>query len=86
MTKITAMEEKRKKLKISPSHFYAAPRKPCSNSMLPIFDKSHTRNAMARFNQADFKNKAEKTRAYYAILRNARKYKISIDEFLKRRP
>lgn len=86
MAKITAMEEKRKKMRKSPAVFYAAPRRPPSDSLLPIFDKSHTRNAMARFNQTDFKNKAEKKKAYNKILRAARKYNIDIEDFKKRKP
>ena len=86
MAKITAMEEKRKKTRKSPAQFYAAPRRPPSDSLLPIFDKSHTRNAMARFNQTDFKNKAEKKKAYNKILRAARKFKIDIEDFKQRKP
>lgn len=86
MTKITAMERKRKKLKKGPAQFYAAPRRPPSDSMLPLFDKSHTRNAMARFNQTDFKSKAEKVKAFNRIMKSAKKFKIDIDEFKKRKP
>lgn len=86
MTKITAMEQKRKKLKMGPARFYAAARKPPSDSLLPIFDKSHTRNAMARFNQVDFNSKTEKAKAFSRILKNAKKFRINIDEFMKRKP
>lgn len=80
------MEEKRKRTRKSPTQFYAAPRSPPSDSLLPLFDKSHTRNAMARFNQADFKNKAEKKKAYNKVLRAARKFNIDIEDFKKRKP
>ncbi len=86
MAKITAKEEKRKKLRLTPAQFYAAQRSPPSSSDLPIFDKSHTRNAMARFNQTDFTNKAEKVKAYNKIIRAARKFKIDIEDFKKRKP
>jgi hypothetical protein len=86
MTKITAMEQRRKKSRKTPAQFYAAPRRPPSDSMLPLFDKSHTRNAMARFNQTDFKNKAEKVKAFNKIIKAARKYKIDIEDFRKRKP
>ncbi|MBN1645095.1 hypothetical protein JW851_03590 [Candidatus Woesearchaeota archaeon] len=86
MTRITAMELKRKKLKMRPAKFYASPRKPPSDSMLPLFDKSHTRNAMARFNQVDFKSKNEKKTAFAKIMRSAKKFKIDIEDFKKRKP
>lgn len=86
MAKITAIEERRKKSRKSPAKFYAAPRKPPSDSMLPIFDKSHTRNAMARFNQTDFKNKAEKSKAFRKIMTAARKFGIDIEEFRDLKP
>ncbi len=86
MSKITAMEERRKKSRKTAAQFYAAPRKPPSDSMLPIFDKNHTQNAMARFNQTKFKNTAERTKAYNKVIRAARKYKIDIEDFKKRRP
>ncbi|MBW2969157.1 hypothetical protein KY314_03500 [Candidatus Woesearchaeota archaeon] len=86
MAKITAMEKKRKKLRKGPAQFYAAPRKPPSDSMLPIFDKKHTRNAMARFNQTDFRSKTEKKTAYSKIIKSAKKFKIDIEDFKKRKP
>jgi len=86
MAKITDKESKRKKLRLTPAQFYAAPRSPPSDSDLPIFDKSHTRNAMARFNQTDFKNKTEKVKAYNKIIRAAKKFKIDIENFKKRKP
>ena len=86
MAKITAMEEKRKRTRLTPAKFYAAPRRPPSESMLPIFDKSHTRNAMARFNQTDFKSTDERTKAYRKVISAARKFKIDIEDFKKRRP
>ena len=83
--KITAMEAKRKRMRKTPAAFYAAPRKPPSESDLPIFDKSHVRNAMARFNQTDFK-RGEKKTAYNKIFRAAKKFGIKIDEFKKLKP
>ena len=47
---------------------------------LPIPDESHVRNAMARFNQTEFENKAAKERARRKILAAARKYDIEVDE------
>jgi hypothetical protein len=47
---------------------------------LPIHDASHTRNAMARFNQTDFESKAAKTRAKKKILAAARKFDIEVDQ------
>jgi len=81
MSHITAMEEKRKKMRRSCADFYAAVRSPPSESALPIFDKHHVQNAMARFNQTDFVNKAEKIKAYNKIMRAARKFKIEVEEF-----
>ncbi len=86
MAKITAIEEKRKQMRKSSAQFYAAPRSPPSDSLLPIFDKSHTRNAMARFNQADFKDVAEKKKAYNKILKAAREFKIEIEDFKDLKP
>ncbi|MFW6173784.1 MAG: hypothetical protein ACOC5T_08570, partial [Elusimicrobiota bacterium] len=79
---VTAVEEKRKELGMSVSDFYAVPRDPTSKSKLPIFDKAHIRNAMARFNQTDFKE-GEKKKAYNKVLSAARENKINVDEFLK---
>jgi len=81
MTKITAMEEKRKKMRKSVAEFYAANRRPPSESALVIFDKNHVQNAMARFNQTDFVNKAEKKKAYNKVLRAAHKFEIDVEEF-----
>ena len=82
MSHVTAMEEKRKKMRKSVDWFYAVPRDPPSESALPIFDENHVRNAMARFNQVDFESLTEKKKAFGKILKVARKYKIEIDEFL----
>ncbi len=86
MAKITAMEERRKKLRKSPAQFYAAPRDPPSESVLPIFDKRHTRNAMARFNQVDFKDRREKAGAHRKILAAAIKFGIDVKTFRKLKP
>ena len=47
---------------------------------LPIHDESHTRNAIARFNQTDFESKAAKERARKKILRAAERHGIDVDE------
>jgi len=78
---ITGMETKRKQMGMSVSQFYAAPRDPPSSSALPIFDASHVRNAMARFNQTHFNNPGEKRRAHAAIMRAAKKFKIDVSNF-----
>ena len=75
------MEEKRKKMRKGVAEFYAANRNPPSESALPIFDKNHVQNAMARFNQADFVDVREKKKAYGKVLRAARKFKIDVEEF-----
>jgi hypothetical protein len=46
---------------------------------LPLNDASHTRNAMARFNQTEFESKAAKERARRRILAAARKFGIEVD-------
>lgn len=81
LAKVTAMEEKRKKMGLSPAQFYAAPRDPPSSSALPIFDAEHVRNAMARFNQTKFKSAAEKAKARKKIIAAAKKFKIEISSF-----
>jgi len=43
---------------------------------LPINDKSHVRNALARFNQTAFEDEAARERARKRLLTAARKYKI----------
>jgi hypothetical protein len=47
---------------------------------LPINDESHVRNAIARFNQTDFKSKAAKERARKKILSAAERHGIEVDE------
>jgi len=47
---------------------------------LPINDESHTRNAIARFNQTDFDSKAAKERARKKILAAAKRHGIEVDE------
>jgi len=83
LAEVTSMEEKRKELGMSVEEFYAVPRDPPSESKLPIFDDSHVRNAMARFNQTDFKNKDEKNKAYKKILKEAEDDNINVDDFKK---
>ena len=43
---------------------------------LPIHDKAHVRNALARFNQVDFENEAARERARKRLLNAAKKYGI----------
>lgn len=43
---------------------------------LPIHDKAHVRNALARFNQVRFENDAARERARRRLLNAARKYRI----------
>jgi len=80
---ITAFERIRKRTGMSVSEFYAAPRDPPSNSKLPIFDKAHTQNAMARFNQTQFSSESEKSKAKSKIISAAKKFGIEIKEFDK---
>jgi hypothetical protein len=47
---------------------------------LPIHDESHTRNAMARWNQTNFESKAAAERARRKILAAARKFDIEVSE------
>ena len=80
---VTGMEGERKTRGMSPSQFYAAPRDPPSSSALPIFDKAHTQNAMARFNQTQFKSSAEKASAKRKIISAANKFGIKISDSFK---
>lgn len=75
--KITAMEIVRKEKALSPSQFYAFPRE----KKLPIFDASHTRNAMARFNQTTDMTDAEKKNAKRKILAASKKFGIDVTQF-----
>src|SRR5215470_9257600 len=43
---------------------------------LPVHDKAHVRNALARFNQVAFENDAARERARTRLLNAARKYRI----------
>jgi hypothetical protein len=47
---------------------------------LPINDKSHLRNAMARWNQTDFPSKTAKEQARRKILAAARRHKIEVSD------
>lgn len=80
LERVTGMEAKRKRLGMSPGEFYAVPREPPSTSALPIFDDSHVRNAMARFNQTQMSSE-EKSAAKNKIISAAKKFKIEIGEF-----
>ena len=80
---VTGMEGERKRRGMSPSQFYAAPRDPPSSSALPIFDKAHTQNAMARFNQTQFKSSAERASAKSKIISAANKFGIEVSDSFK---
>src|SRR5438874_7096621 len=43
---------------------------------LPVHDKAHVRNALARFNQVAFENEAARERARKRLLNAAKKYRI----------
>src|SRR2546428_11301158 len=43
---------------------------------LPVHDKAHVRNALARFNQVAFENDAARERASNRLLTAAKKYRI----------
>jgi hypothetical protein len=47
---------------------------------LPIHDESHTRNAIARFNQTHFESAAAKERARQKILAAAKRFGIEVSE------
>lgn len=81
LAEVTNMEEKREELGMSVEEFYAVPKDPPSSSKLPIFDESHIKNAMARFNQTEFSSKEEEREAYNKILRKAKDKGINVDEF-----
>jgi len=81
LEKVTGMEAKRKELGMSPEDFYACPRDPPSDSALPVFDEAHVRNAMARFNQTDFKSDSEKSGAKSKIINKAKSYGIDTSGF-----
>jgi hypothetical protein len=82
LAQVTGMEAERKKRGMSPAQFYAAPRDPPSSSALPIFDVAHVRNALARFNQTQFRSPSEKKIARAKIIRAAKKFGIKVSENL----
>ena len=86
MAEVTDREEVRKEIGMTSEEFYAAPREPPSSSALPIFDALHVRDAMARFDQTEFKSKEEKLHAYKAIVAAAHKFGIEIENFKKYNP
>ena len=47
---------------------------------LPINDKRHVRNVIARWNQTDFPSKAAKEQARRKILAAARRHKIEVSD------
>lgn len=80
LVKITAFEDKRKQLGMTPGQFYAIPKEPPSASKLPIFDASHVRNALARFNQVTGVSADEKAAAKKKIDAAAEKFGIKVGE------
>lgn len=66
---------------MSVEEFYAAPRDPPSSSDLPIYDADHVRNAMARFNQTEFKSEEEKRKAKRKIIQKAKEFNIDVENF-----
>lgn len=83
LARVTDLETERKRRGMSAQDFYAVPRDPPSASSLPIFDAPHIRNAMARFNQTQFKTPQEKKTAYSKILIAAKKFNINVADFGK---
>ena len=79
-SKITGMETERKKRRMTVNQFYAVPRDPPSSSTLPIFDESHVRNAMARFNQTKM-SPSERRNAFKKIIRAASHFGINGSKF-----
>lgn len=80
LEQVTAMEEKRKSLGMSPAEFYAIPKDPPSESKLPIFDAAHVRNALARVNQVEGVSADEKAKALDKIKSAAKKFGIETEE------
>lgn len=78
LAEVTAMETKRKELGIGVSEFYAIPRDPPSASKLPIFDKAHVQNALARFNQVTGITSEEREKAMRKIKTAAKKFGIKV--------
>ena len=83
LKQVTDMETVRKSRGMSPAEFYAAPRDPPSQSALPIFDRAHAQNAMARFNQTQFRSPAEKASAKRKIISAANKFGIKVSDAFK---
>lgn len=79
LSKVTDFETRRKSMKMSVNEFYAIPRDPPSDSKLPIFDASHVRNALARFDQVKGVSDEEKEKAKRKIIAAAKKFKINVD-------
>ena len=82
---VTAMEEERHRRGMTVAEFYAVPRNPPSNSKLPIFDATHVRNAMARFNQTQGLSAEERATAKRKIIAAAHKFNIDATEFEKQK-
>ena len=53
---------------------------------LPIHDKSHVQNAMARFNQTRGWTSKEKATAWAKVYSKAKAYGMDLEDFLKLKP
>ncbi len=84
LAQVTDMEATRERMGLSVSQFYAIPRDPPSASKLPIFDKAHTQNAMARFNQVKEISSTERATAKKKILSAAKKFGIKVSDDFKK--
>ena len=83
-SELTGFEEIRKEKGMSVGEFYAIPRKPSSDSKLPIYDAAHVRNALARFNQIKGASSSEISTAKGKIQSAAKKFGVEIsDKFME---
>jgi len=81
LKKESAFEAIRKEMGWSVAKFYAIPREPPSASKLPIYDREHVRNAMARFSLIKGVSPEEKKKAVKKILAAAKKFGIDASGF-----
>ena len=79
-SELSAFEQKRKEMGLTPEQFYAIPKEPLSESKLPIYDAAHVRNALARFNQVAGVSEEEKNDAWNKIVNAAKKFGIEVSE------
>ena len=80
MAEVSNFEVVRKEKGMSVSEFYAIPLEPPSNSKLPIFDESHTKNALARINQVQGVSPEQKASALRKIHAKAKQFGIETKE------